>query len=184
MHQGLAQVALLAALGEVVDPVGGDPVDRVADHVDEPRLGDDRVHALGDADVLRVGRVVGRRFAAHLGLRRRNGARYQLEAARVVALGDEEVELLRHRHRDLGVQAQVVVKPAGAALLRPDHDQVRQRAGLGPGRHDQRRRLARRRGRAVAAASRSAGTSPTARARRRRGRRARISPNRRRRKDP
>ena len=130
VHQGGAQVALLAPLGVVVDPVGGDPVDRVADHVEELRVGDDRVHALGNPDVLREGRVVGRRLSPHRRASVEVGP-VPVEAAREVPLGDEEVELLRLRHRGLGMQAEVVVEAARAALLRPDHDQVGQRAELG-----------------------------------------------------
>ena len=130
MHQRRPQVPLLAALGEVVNPMGGDPVDRVANHVEKLRVGDGLVHALGHPDVLRVGRVVGRGLTPHRGARVEVRA-VPVEAAREVALGDEEVELLRLRHRRLGVQAQVVVQAARAALLRADHDQVRERAQLG-----------------------------------------------------
>ena len=66
MGEGGAQVALLAALGVVVDPVGRDPLQRVADHVEELRVGDHRVHALGHPEVLGVGGVVGRGLAADL----------------------------------------------------------------------------------------------------------------------
>ena len=77
MHERLRQGALLAPLGVVVDPVGGDPLERVADHVDQLRVGEDRVHALGDALVLGEGGVVGRGLAADPGVGVRTGARYQ-----------------------------------------------------------------------------------------------------------
>ena len=128
----LGEGALLAALGVVVDPVGGDPLERVADHVDQLRVGDHRGHALGDALVLREGGVVGRGLAADPRLGVEVGL-VPVDPARPVALLDEEVELLGLRHRDLGVQAEVVVQDAGPALLRPDHDQVRQRAGASVG---------------------------------------------------
>ena len=51
-----------------------------------------------------------------------------LEPVLPVALPDEEVELLGRRHRDLGMHAEIEVQPARAALLRPDHDEVRERA--------------------------------------------------------
>ena len=104
MQERGPQVALLAALGVVVDPVRGDPVDRVADDVDQLGVGDGLGHPLGHAEVLRVGGVVGRGLAAAVG----GGVEVTgvpLEPAREVALGDEEVELLRVRHRDLGMQA-------------------------------------------------------------------------------
>jgi hypothetical protein len=43
-----------------------------------------------------------------------------------VQLGDEEVQLLRLRHLDFGMQAEVVVDAGGAALQPADDDQVRQ----------------------------------------------------------
>ena len=42
VQQRLAQVALLAPLRVVVDVVGGDPLERIADDVDQLRVGDDR----------------------------------------------------------------------------------------------------------------------------------------------
>ena len=87
----------------------------------------------GHLEVLRIRRVVGRGLAADLGARVEVAA-VPVDPARPVALGDEEVELLRLRHRDLGMQAQVVVQAARAALLRPDDDQVGQRAGSRAGR--------------------------------------------------
>ena len=133
VRERLGQGALLAALGVVVDPVGGDPLERVADHVDQLRVGDHRGHALGDALVLGEGGVVGRGLAADPGVGVEVGL-VPVEPARPVALLDEEVELLRLRHRDLGVEAEVVVQDARPALLRPDHDQVRQRAAGASGR--------------------------------------------------
>ena len=53
---------------------------------------------------------------------------YQSAPELPVELGDEEVELLRPRHRDLGVQVEVVVQARRPALEPADHDQVRQRA--------------------------------------------------------
>ena len=132
VHQRRPQVALLAALRVVVDEVGGDPLDRVANDVDEPDVGHDLGDPLGHAEVLRVGGVVGRRLAAAAG-GRVEVARVPLETARVVALGDEEVELLRRRHRDLRMEAQVVVQAARPALLGADDDQVRQREIARPG---------------------------------------------------
>ena len=184
MGEGLAQGAALAPLGVVVDPVRGDPLQRVAHEIDQPRVREELVHAPRHAVVLRIGGVVRRGLAANA----RGGvevAPVPVEPPRPVALGDEEVELLRARHRDLRVQAQVVVKAARPALLGPDHDQVGQRAHGGAGavagrprrfgcglrwvRHD--------------ASPSASSASPTAMVRRGRGRSARISAMRLRRKE-
>ena len=122
----LLQRPRLIAAADVVEVVGEDAIDRVADHVDQPRVADQLCHPLGDAGEAGQVCVVRRALAAD-----RGGA---VEVARVplgpqlpVQLGDEVVELLRARHRDLGVQVEVVVKARRPALQPADHDQVRQR---------------------------------------------------------
>ena len=128
MHQGGTQIALLAPLGEVVDPMGGDPVERVAHHVEELRVGEHRVHALRHAQVLRIGRVVGRGLAADRGARSK-WLRYQSTPRGQLRSAMKKLSSFGLDIGDLGMQAQVVVKAAGAALLRPDDDQIGQRTG-------------------------------------------------------
>ena len=84
-----------------------------------------------NAEVVGIGRVVGR------GLSPDRGVGFEVlpvpvETPVPVSLCDEEVELLGRRHRDLRMQVEVEVQPAGAALLGPEHDQVGERAH-GPG---------------------------------------------------
>jgi hypothetical protein len=105
--------------------VAEDAADRVADHVDELRVGDVLADALGDAGVPRQVRVVGRGLTPD--------SEPLVEPAPVpvhpevpVQLLDEEVELLGLRHLDLGMEPEVVVDARRPALQAADDDQVRE----------------------------------------------------------
>ena len=117
---------VLVAPADVVEVVGEQAVDRVADHVDDSRVGQDGAHPLRDPLEARPVRVVGRGFAAH-GRGWIEVRRVPIAAQLPVELGDEEVELLRAGRRHLWMEREVVVKARRPALEAPDHDQVRQR---------------------------------------------------------
>ena len=107
-----------------MDPVREDPLDRVAHHVEQARVGAVLLDPLGDAVEAGQVRVMGRGLAAHREAVV-EAARVPVEAEVPVHLLDEEVELLRLRHLDLGMQAEVVVDARRAALEAADDDQVR-----------------------------------------------------------
>ena len=118
----------LVAAADVVEIVREQAVDGVAHHVDQARVDPERLaHALGDSLKARPVRVVGRGLTADGGVRREVAA-VPVRAQAPVHVLDEEVELLRARHPDLGMEVQVVVEARGPALEAADHDQVRQRA--------------------------------------------------------
>ena len=105
--------------------MGEDPLDRVADHVEQPGVGAVLLDPLGGALEAGQVRVVGRGLAADLEAVV-EAARVPVEAEVPVQLPGEEVQLLRLRHLDFGMQAEVVVDARRAALEAADDDQVRQ----------------------------------------------------------
>jgi len=130
----------LCPVGAVMVVLRHRPLHGIADEVDEPRARDQRGHARGDVGL-------GRRCVARRGLPAHRGRGRELvpipaDAAVAVALGpgcvvararrrtEEEVELLRVGHRDLGMTVEEPVQGRRAALHRADDHQVRQGAGV------------------------------------------------------
>ena len=148
--EDLDHVAGLVAGAGGVDPVAEDPLDRVAHHVEQPGVRAVGADPLGDALVAGQVGVVRGGLAAHLEAVV-EAARVPVEAEVPVQLGDEEVELLRLRHLDFRMEAEVVVDARRAALEAADDDQVRHRrmrlCGGGDGRFCDRRCSARGHGR-------------------------------------
>ena len=105
--------------------MGEDPLDRVADHVEQARVGAVLLDPLRRSLEAGQVRVVRGGLAADLEAVV-EAARVPVEAKVPVQLLDEEVELLRLRHLDFRMEAEVVVDARRPALEPADDDQVRQ----------------------------------------------------------
>jgi len=120
----------LGMVEEAEEIVGDDPVDRVADEIDEARVRDQRVDPPRDVGDIRVARVRDRRFAAD------RRARVELALvplpAAAALLRNEEIRLLLPRHRDLGMPVEVLVQAGRAALGGADHEEVREHSASVP----------------------------------------------------
>lgn len=124
----LIERSLLAPRCDPVDVVRHQALDRIADQVDQPGVRNDLRRALGRTARVRIERVTGRGFAAD----REAGVEVRLvpiqASPRIGLLPGEVVELLRIRHLDQRVLAQIVVEARRSALHAADDEQVRQRA--------------------------------------------------------